>query len=82
MHRFLDQETGAPRLMVMIVALAVVVAGSGCTDKESAPARDLTRRERDSIIGESVLPGAQGVRGALRAADSAAARQERAAAIR
>jgi hypothetical protein len=33
-----------------------------------------TERERDSAIGASQLPGAAGVRGAMRAGDSAAAR--------
>jgi hypothetical protein len=36
-----------------------------------------TQRERDSVLGASKLPGAQGVRGALRASDSAAARNAR-----
>jgi hypothetical protein len=34
-------------------------------------------RARDSVIGASQLPGAQGVRGALRTADSATARRAR-----
>ena len=34
-------------------------------------------RERDSVLGASRLPGAAGVRGALRVADSAAARNTR-----
>jgi hypothetical protein len=49
---------------------------SACTSEgEQAPA--VTQRERDSVIGESKLPGASGVRGALRASDSAAARTAR-----
>jgi hypothetical protein len=32
---------------------------------------------RDSVIGASQLPGAQGVRGALRVSDSAASRRAR-----
>jgi hypothetical protein len=36
-----------------------------------------SERERDSVLGESKLPGAAGVRGAVRAADSAAARSAR-----
>jgi hypothetical protein len=35
----------------------------------------MTQRQRDSVIGQSRLPGAQGVEGALSAADSAAARR-------
>lgn len=39
-----------------------------------APADSITRRQRDSVIGESRLPGARGVKGALEASDAAAAR--------
>jgi hypothetical protein len=46
----------------------------GCSS-HPAPAR--SQRARDSAIGASNLPGAQGVRGALRADDSAAARNAR-----
>jgi hypothetical protein len=49
----------------------------GCSS-HPAPARDArSQRARDSAIGASNLPGAQGVRGALRADDSAAARNAR-----
>lgn len=61
--------------------LAAALILPACTDKKKTEESPLTQRERDSIIGESVLPGAQGVRGALQVADSAAARQRRAAEI-
>ena len=49
-----------------------------CGSNDSTARRDsLTQRERDSMLGASQLPGAQGVRGALKASDSAAARRER-----
>lgn len=52
--------------------LALALAGCGGGDTADVPARDsLTQRQRDSVIGASKLPGAQGVRGAL-SADSAA----------
>ena len=57
----------------------VVLAGllsQGC----ARPADDrhaASERERDSVLGASRLPGAGGVRGALRVADSAAARNTR-----
>lgn len=38
---------------------------------------DRTEHERDSIVGQSALPGAQGVEGALEAGDSAKARNAR-----
>jgi hypothetical protein len=47
----------------------------GCQSERTTPAR--SERERDSILGESQLPGAQGVRGALRASDSADTRNAR-----
>lgn len=40
----------------------------------AAPPDSITRRQRDSVIGESRLPGARGVRGALEASDAAAGR--------
>lgn len=67
------------KVVLLLVAATLLPA---CTDKKKTDEPELTRRERDSIIGESRLPGAQGVRGALQVADSAAARQRRAAEIR
>jgi len=54
------------RLIAMLLLF-----GTGCTSEPARPAP--TGRERDSIIGQSKLPGAQGVRGAIRAGDTAAA---------
>lgn len=51
-----------------LVLLATVACGG------DAAKADRTERERDSIIGQSALPGAQGVQGALDASDSARAR--------
>ena len=65
-----------------IFVVATLIAAFGCTGGEdagdsSAGGDTVTRRQRDSLIGESVLPGAQGVRAAMRAADSAEARMRR-----
>jgi hypothetical protein len=58
--------------------LAAVVAGlSACAKNEGDVKRDLTRREKDSILGASQIPGARAVKKSLTAADSAAARQAR-----
>jgi hypothetical protein len=57
-------------LTVWLLALA----GCGETAGRREP---VDERRRDSTIGASQLPGAQGVRGALRTADSAAARRSR-----
>jgi hypothetical protein len=49
-----------------------------CSPKSSSgSAGSASERERDSVLGESRLPGAQGIRGALRVSDSASARQAR-----
>ena len=62
-----------------LVLVPLPLAGVlGCGQGDSTTRRDdLTKRERDSMLGASQLPGAQGVRGALEASDSAAARRER-----
>ena len=64
---------------VLTGSLAVSLTAFACsTDRPEDGVRDtLSQRQRDSILGESALPGAQGVRGALRAADSAEARRRR-----
>ena len=71
--------------MKMLLPLALIVSLSvACTDKkkeEEETRPEMTQRQRDSVIGESSLPGAQGVRNALRAVDSAAARRQREAGI-
>ncbi len=61
-----------------LVLGVLLVAGVGCSSGERVhtDAPD-AQRTRDSAIGESQLPGAAGVRGALRAADSAEARRAR-----
>jgi len=64
------------RLTGFLVLPMIAFACSG--DPPGDEARDsLSQRQRDSILGESALPGARGVRGALRVADSAEARQRR-----
>jgi len=54
--------------------ILLVTVAAGCVGRRP-PER--TERERDSIIGQSRLPGAAGVKGALKASDSAAARKAR-----
>ena len=65
-------------MRVSILLVTVLTGIMGCGSGEAAGGRDtLTGRQRDSVIGASQLPGAQGVRGALRVADSAEARRAR-----
>ena len=59
--------------MRLIVCLLLAAA---CTS-DGGQARPASQRERDSVLGASKLPGAAGVRGALRATDSASARNAR-----
>ncbi len=67
-----------------LVAVALLLSVTACSRADTdSPARDalssdsLTQDERDSILGESGIPGAAGVRSARRAADSAASRNAR-----
>jgi hypothetical protein len=65
-------------MRVLVLGAFLLAAGLSCGDRDSKAQRDgHTQRERDSILGASKLPGAQGVRGALKASDSAAARRAR-----
>jgi hypothetical protein len=62
------------RTRVVIVALLTLVAG--CASEVEGNRRDtMTQRQRDSVLAQSQLPGAAGVGKALKAADSAKARQ-------
>ena len=65
------------RPAIMLCAACVL---SACSQKATSPTQrgaPLTERQRDSVIGSSRLPGATGVRGALRVSDSAAAQRAR-----
>jgi len=65
------------------IVMCVLLAACAKADRSGTAGRDtLTRRQRDSVLGASKLPGAQGIRGALRAQDSAAAQNARADSIR
>ena len=59
------------------VALRSLVAIAGCTKApDTANNRDtMTRRQKDSVLAQSSLPGAAGVGMALKTADSLKARQ-------
>ena len=57
------------------ILFCLLLAGA-CTS-DAGQARPNTQLERDSVLGASKLPGAAGVRGAIRAADSAGARNAR-----
>jgi hypothetical protein len=62
------------RLALCITAVALIAAACGDKPAEQPPPRTAAQqRTIDSTVGASKLPGAQGVRGALAASDSAAA---------
>ncbi len=69
-------------MRVALLVVCVIVAACARSDRPKAGTADtLTRRQRDSILGASRLPGAHGIQGALRAQDSAAAQNARADSI-
>ena len=62
--------------LAALVAIPLLAACSG--QKQTANNRDtMTQRQKDSVLAQSGLPGAQGVGKALAASDSAKARQAR-----
>jgi hypothetical protein len=68
-----------PLLLPGVLALAIAFGMFACGKKEEPPAQPRTaeqQRKIDSTVGASGLPGSGGVQGALRAQDSAAARQK------
>jgi hypothetical protein len=69
-----SRETSMFRKSLLCV-LGVALASCGPNQGRTEHSR--SERERDSILGASQLPGARGVRGALGASDSAAARNAR-----
>lgn len=66
----------------ILLVLSVFLTSCGGRGSEASGADTLTQRQRDSVLGASGLPGAQGVQKALQAADSAAARGARLDSIR
>jgi hypothetical protein len=66
-------------LALRAAGFVVLVASVGLTGCDKGPdnRRDLTQREKDSILGASQIPGAKAVKRSLTSADSAAARQSR-----
>lgn len=61
----------------LMAYVAVILASVACGNSEPAKERELTRREKDSIIARSPIPGARAVGTSMTSADSAAARQAR-----
>jgi hypothetical protein len=61
----------------VLASMALLLVCAACGPGKDQPQRPTTERERDSVLGASRLPGATGVRGALRVQDTAAAQNSR-----
>jgi len=62
----------------MRLALALLAAGVvACAKDEAEKKQELTQREKDSVFGNSQMPGARAVKKAMMTADSADARTAR-----
>ncbi len=62
------------RTALLLTAIGIL---SGCASPKPNTPDTMTRRQKDSAIGQSGLPGAQGINKALRAADSTNAQTAR-----
>lgn len=62
------------KLMILAATVALVACGS---DEAPDTGTEMTKRQADSAIGASGLPGSQGITRAISAADSVAARNAR-----
>ena len=63
------------KVQALLASTALVLALAACAkDNGDAARRDLTQREKDSILGASQIPGAKAVNRAMTSADSATAR--------
>ena len=63
------------RVSILLILSTLMVA---CVAKSEGNNRDtMTQRQKDSVLGQSGIPGAQGVTKAQRAADSIKAQQAR-----
>ena len=61
------------RATLQVLPLLLTLAATACGGSQSKTAESpdtLTRRQRDSIIANSRIPGAKGVGAAMRAADA------------
>lgn len=63
--------------MKHILPCGVLLVALAACSQQKEPATKPTERQVDTAIANSKLPGAQGVSGAMRVADSAAARNAR-----
>jgi ABC-type glycerol-3-phosphate transport system substrate-binding protein len=73
------------RFVMAMGVMSVALTACSSSGKNAAAASDttkLTKRQTDSVIGASRIPGAQGIQKAQRAQDTAAAQAARLDSIR
>lgn len=69
---------GGFKSLTLLVPLVVLVISCGDSKAKPANNRDtMTQRQRDSVFGQSAVPGASAVTKAMKAADSADAQRKR-----
>jgi len=64
--------------ILLLVLIAATVLLCSCGGQKEEPDSGLSEAQRDSVLGESALPGASAVKKALAVSDSAQARADRA----
>lgn len=62
------------RLLVILLSVCASTACGGDSDDDRTAADTLTRAQKDSIVADLPIPGAQGVGAAMQARDRANAR--------
>lgn len=65
------------KMMLRGLLVVSVVTVAACGEDGPDGRSKLTQREKDSILGQSQIPGAKAVKTGMRNADSASARQAR-----
>lgn len=60
--------------MKRLILCALIAVGCSSNDTAANDRGTMTQRQRDSVLGQSGLPGAKGISKALSAADSVRAR--------
>lgn len=57
------------------LAFVAAIALAACSKSDPTPVAERTRAQKDSAVANSGLPGSEGVKKAMKAADSAKAHQ-------
>ena len=65
------------KIAILFVLVVALLAAACSKDGEDSQKKELTQRQRDSVLAETGLPGAKVVGTALEAADSTEARAKR-----